>query len=131
MQAIAEDIFDPVALSIDENQFIIDHGGKLPAVVARVAMPVGVNPRAVLPVIEALYALDEVQKHDKVPWVGLAAVKARCQLYCDQHAEWDRLKATRGLAFPVAADDGGLGFARPAGDGRGRRRQRPRANLLR
>jgi hypothetical protein len=101
MQAIAEDIFDPVALSLDENQFIIDHGGKPPAVVARVAMPPGVNSRAVMPVIEALYALDEVQKHDHIPWVGLMAVKARCQLYCDQHAEWTRMKARGGARFPT------------------------------
>lgn len=100
MQAISADVFDPVALSLPENQFIIDHGGKPPAVVARIAMPSDVNPRAVLPVIDALYALGEVEKHDKVPWVGVDAVKARCQLYLDQHAEWGRMRAQRGPRFP-------------------------------
>jgi hypothetical protein len=100
MQAISAETFDPVALSLPENQFIIDHGGKPPAVVARIAMPRDVNPQAVLPVIDALYALEEVQKHDKVPWVGLTAIKECCQRYLDQHAEWMRMKTTRGANFP-------------------------------
>ena len=102
MEAITiDDMFDPAALSLAENDFIIQHGGKPPAVVAKVAPPIGVNIKAVMPVIEKLYALDEVQKHDKEPWVGVSAIKARCQLYLDQSAEWHKLKAARGRTFPT------------------------------
>jgi len=80
MLAIHDDIdaFDPAALSLPENRFIIEHGGKPPAVVARIPLPVGVNAKAVMPVIEKIYALDEVAKHDKEPWVGVEALKHRC-----------------------------------------------------
>jgi len=102
MLAIKDDIdtFDPVALSLPENQFLIDHLGKAPAVVARIPLPVGVNAKAVMPVIEKVYGLLEVEKHDNEAWVGLDALKARCRLYLQHSEEWLRMKAARGPSFP-------------------------------
>jgi hypothetical protein len=93
MLAIDNDVFDPVLLSVEETAFVLEHVGKPPAVVARVKMPLGVNPRTVLPVIEQVYALEEVAKHDKEPWVGVEAVKDRCRIYLEQQAIWQELKA--------------------------------------
>lgn len=93
MLAIANDTFDPVLLSCEEAQFVLDHAGKAPAVVARVALPAGVNPKAVMPVIEQVYALEEIQKHDKEAWIGVDAVKERCRVYLEQHKSWADLEA--------------------------------------
>lgn len=101
MLAIANDTFDPVLLSLEENAFLIEHLGKAPAVVRRVPFPAGVNPKAVLPVIEELYALAEVEKADGVEWTGFETVKARCQTYLDQKAQWAVMKERGGKTFPT------------------------------
>lgn len=108
MLAIEHDIFDPVLLSIEENQFLLEHAGKPPAVVSRVRLPVGVNAKAVMPVIEQIYALEEIAKHDKEPWVGVEAVKERCRIYLEQHQTWTDLQGKHGTnpnwpAFPTMA----------------------------
>lgn len=113
MLAITADTFDPVALSLEENAFLVEHLGKPPKVVARVAIPPGVNPKAVLPVIEEVYGLLEVEKHDQVAWTGVDLLKARCQTYLEQHASWAEMKARAGKTFPT--------FPSMAGwDGRGK-----------
>jgi hypothetical protein len=108
MLAIENDIFDPVLLSVEENQFLLEHVGKPPAVVSRLVMPTGVNAKAVMPVVEQVYALEEIAKHDKEPWVGVEAVKARCRTYLEQHQLWAQLQAQHGNnkdwpAFPTMA----------------------------
>lgn len=100
MLAIAHDTFDPVALSVEENQFLIEHLGKPPKVVQRVTCPPGVNPKAVLPVIEEVYGLLEVEKHDHVAWTGVEALKAKCQVYVDQIDAWAAMKLRGGASFP-------------------------------
>lgn len=101
MLAIANDTFDPVLLSLEENQFLIDHLGKAPAVVRRVPVPPGVNPKAVYPVIEELYALAEVEKADGVEWSGFDAVRDRCKTYLAQIAQWGVMKQRAGKTFPT------------------------------
>lgn len=100
MQAIHNDTFDPVALSIPENVFLVEHLGKPPAVVARVTVPDGVNPKAVMPVIEAIYALEEIKTHDKEPWTGVEPLKAACKTYIKENAGWNRLREAQGNGFP-------------------------------
>lgn len=101
MFAIENDIFDPVLLSLEENAFLLEHVGKPPAVVARVPIPVGVNVSAVLPIVEQVYALEEVQKHDHEPWTGLATLKQTIQTYLEQRASWAAMKARAGATFPT------------------------------
>lgn len=94
------DVFDPVLLSVPENIFVAEHAGKAPSVIKRVPIPADVNINAVMPVLEHLYALEEVRKADKVEWVGVQAIKDRCKLYVQQVSEWGRLKAQQGAGWP-------------------------------
>jgi hypothetical protein len=100
MLAITNDTFDPVALSLEENAFLIEHLGKPPKVVSRVAFPAGVNPKAVMPVIEDIYALLEIEKHDQEAWTGVDVIKARCRTYIEQRERWAEMKQRGGVAFP-------------------------------
>lgn len=93
MLAIADDTFDPVLLSLPENEFVREHVGKPPAVVSRIPMPQGVNPKAVMPVIDQVYALEEVRKHDKVAWTGIERIKQQITLYLEQSAAWASMRA--------------------------------------
>lgn len=101
MLAVQNDTFDPVLLSLQENEFVVAHLGKPPAVVQRVTFPAGVNPKAVMPVIEKVYELIEVEKHDKQPWIGIDAIKKRCQTYLEQSASWAELKRRNGPKWPA------------------------------
>lgn len=92
MLAVSETTFDPVLLSRPENEFVIAHVGKAPAVVRTLPFPAGVNPNAVLPVIERVYDLIEVEKANGAPWIGVAAVQAAAQTYLTQLDEWDELR---------------------------------------
>lgn len=101
MLAIDQDTFDPVLLSLEENAFLLEHLGKPPKVVQRVTMPPGVNPLAVLPIIEEVYGLEEIAKHDKQDWTGIARLKTQIQLYLDQREGWKAMKARAGKEFPT------------------------------
>ena len=101
MLAIANDTFDPVLLSLEENAFLLEHLGKAPAVIRRLPVPNGVNLKAILPVVEELYALDEVQKADGVEWSGYEAVRTKCRVYLEQKAQWDVMKQRGGKTFPT------------------------------
>lgn len=92
--------FDPVKLSLEENQFVIDHAGE-PPVVALQAMPAGVTKAAVKPIIEGIYELIELEKHEGLPWVGVEAVKTASGVYLKQAAAWAKNKGRRGAPrFP-------------------------------
>lgn len=110
MYAIEHDTFDPVLLSLEENAFLLEHLGKPPKVVDRVAFPAGVNRKAVLPVIEEVYGLEEIAKHDQVPWTGVEVLKARIRTYLEQRESWRLMKLRAGKDFPsfptMAAWDG-------------------------
>lgn len=100
MLAIANDTFDPVALSFEENEFLVEHLGKPPKVVQRATVPKGVNLKAVMPVIEEVYGLLEVEKHDQESWTGVDILRARCQTYLDQRGRWAEMKTRAGAGFP-------------------------------
>jgi hypothetical protein len=101
MLAIANDTFDPVLLSLPENRFLLEHVGKPPAVVSRIPLPEGVNPKAVMPVIETIYALEEVEKHDKAPWAGVDLIKRQITTYLDQCESWKQMKRRNGPKWPA------------------------------
>lgn len=80
-------IFDPVIYSNAENHFLLQHLG-VPPVVAMRAVPKDVNPKAVQPIIERVYALEELQRHEGVRWVGVDTLKAKIQTWLEQNAKW-------------------------------------------
>lgn len=100
MFAIENDTFDPVLLSLEENAFLLEHLGKPPKVVERVAFPAGVNRTAVLPIIEEIYGLEEIAKHDKQDWTGIDRLKTQIQTYLDQREGWRQMKVRAGKEFP-------------------------------
>lgn len=94
--------FDPVKLSLEENQFIIENIGKAPVVALRNRVNPQVTLAAVKPVIDGVYELIETAKDDPMfKWVGIEAVKQACQVYLDQAAKWEKNKGRPGaVRFP-------------------------------
>ncbi len=81
--------FDPVLYSKAENRFLLDALGKPPVVVLR-DIPAGVNPRAVRPIVQRVYELMELEKHERVPWVGIDALKEKINAYITNDDKWAR-----------------------------------------
>lgn len=112
------DFFDPVKLSIEENQFIIKHAGEPWVTAGKDIHPVplvnphrkdsfpfhypdGVVPAAVKPVIDRIYELIELERHAKESWIGLDVVKSAAQMYITQCHLWSENKRRRGaVRFP-------------------------------
>ena len=114
---VIENTFDPVRLSIPENQFLLKHLGEPWTVAARDIHPVplvaphrkdrnpvhypdGVTPAAVRPVIDRVYELVELEKNHGEKWVGIDAVKAACQTYIAQSEQWEKDKRRGAPRFP-------------------------------
>lgn len=93
--------FDPVRFSNAENEWLLDNLGK-PAVVALKDKREGVNPRAVRPVIERIAELQELEKHENQPWVGIERIKDSIQVWLTQNAKWaaDAKKSKRAPRWP-------------------------------
>lgn len=97
--------FNPVRFSNAENQFLLEHIGKPPVVALReikgmlnpkahpkdknpVIYPEGVIPASVKPVLEGIYELCELEKHDGAQWVGLEKVKQAIRVWLSINAKW-------------------------------------------
>lgn len=108
--------FNPVNFSNEENEFFLQHLGK-PSVVALkevrgvvnpkahpkdknpIIYPDGVVPASVKPVLDGVYELEELSKHENVQWVGIDAVKAAIKTWLAQSAKWrEDFRRTRGRA---------------------------------
>lgn len=81
--------FDPVRLSIEENQFLLAHLGK-PTVVALRDVPANVNPKAVRPILERVNELEELRAHAGEHWAGVSALQQAIKIYLEQAAKWER-----------------------------------------
>lgn len=94
--------FDPVKLSLEENQFIIENVGKAPVVALRNRTNPQVTLAAVKPIIDGVYELIETEKDDPTfKWVGVEAIKKACQTYLEQAAKWEKNKGRPGaVRFP-------------------------------
>lgn len=90
---------NPVALSLDENQFLIDHLGEPPLVALRV-IPAGVNPKAVQPVLEEIFTLMQLEEHRGEKWVGVEAVKDAIRTYLAEAIKWQNDKRRGRPRFP-------------------------------
>ena len=109
--------FDPVALSVAENEFVIRHLGEPWSIAGRDIHPVpltaphrkdrnpvhypdGVTPAAVRPVIDRVYELLDLEKHHGESWEGVEAIKMAAQVYIDQCHKWERDKLRGAPRFP-------------------------------
>lgn len=94
--------FDPVKLSLEENQFIIENVGKAPVVALRNRVDPQITLAAVKPIIEGVYELIETEKDDPTfKWVGVDAVVQACKTYLEQAAKWAKNKNRPGaVRFP-------------------------------
>lgn len=98
-------IFDPVKLSIEENKFLLTHLGEPWITAAKdirparlpnpnpkdknpIFYPDGVNPAAVKPIIDRVYELNELTRHQGEQWVGVEALKDRISTYLTQAERW-------------------------------------------
>ena len=93
------DTFDPVQYSWEENEFLLQHVGE-PPVVALKARPANVIQAAVKPVLDRIYELIELEKHNAVTWVGIERVKEAIQTYLVQSRKWASDKRTGAPRFP-------------------------------
>ena len=90
------DVFNPVLLSLEENQFVIDHAGEPPVVASR-AIPQypGANPVAVMPHIQKIFEFLQLEQHERIAWVGVESIKGAAKTYLEQAAKWKRDKELR------------------------------------
>jgi len=98
------EVFDPVDYSIEENQFLLSVIGKPPIVALR-DLPGGVNAKAVEPVVNRVYSLLELEKHEGVAWCGVEKVREKIQAYLTKAERWaaDRKRSKAAPRFPSMA----------------------------
>jgi hypothetical protein len=93
--------FDPVLYSIKENEALLSLLGKPPVVALR-EIPAGVNPAAIKPIVNRVYELQELEKHEGIEWVGVGALKEKIETYLRENAKWlaDKRRSQRAPRFP-------------------------------
>lgn len=110
--------FDPVLYSTEENAFLLEHLGEAPTVALR-NLPKGINIKAVKPIIERVYGLMELEKHDKTPWVGVEVLKQKVKIWLSQNQKWaaDKQRSKRAPRWPSMFSFDGRGRAHLGGPG--------------
>jgi hypothetical protein len=91
--------FEPALYSIEENLFMAEHLGESPNVALNKGTPVNVNPKAVRPVLQRVFELIELEKHEGEAWIGVEALKSSIVTYVDSIHEWERDKR-KGAPYP-------------------------------
>lgn len=111
--------FDPVLYSQAENEFLLQNLGKPPITVTKQALPAGVNLTAVRPIIERVYELEELQKHEGAKWVGVESLKRKIEVWLNQNAKWaaDARRFRSAPRWPSMYSIDGKGRAHLAGPG--------------
>src|SRR4051812_15400744 len=98
------EIFNPVAYSLEENQFLIKHLGEAPEVVEmdypNGQLPVGVNSNAVMPALERVFRLMQQEEHRGLQWQGVEAVRNACKVYVTQYNKWQEERKRGGPKLP-------------------------------
>ncbi len=108
--------FNPVKFSIEENEFLLAHIGEPPLVAIR-SIPDKVNMRAVRPILDRVYELDQLEQHSGLIWAGVDAIKASIQAYLAQAEKW-RQDTRRGAPrFPSMYSFDGRNKAHKYGTG--------------
>ncbi len=100
-QPIQNDTFDPAILSLEDNQFLIDHLGEPLEVATAKGVPLNVTPAAGLRVLDELYRYGRRCEQSGEPFVGFEALKEACRTFLREHAAMS-LNARRHLTpmFP-------------------------------
>lgn len=94
------DYFNPPRFSDAELVWLSDHIGQPPVVAFRDALPPAVNIAAVRPVIERVYELIELEKHNGSRWVGPERVREAIATYLSVSTEWRKRHAVSPRARP-------------------------------
>ena len=94
-------VFDPVKFSPEEGQFLLGALGT-PPVVALKNLPTGVNASAVKPILQRVYDLEQLKKHEGLDWIGIEALKLAIQIYQREDAKWavDHTRNKKAPRFP-------------------------------
>lgn len=109
--------FNPVRLSNEENEFLLEHLGQPTLVALRTIKgvtnpkpvhtkeknptiyPEGVVPSAVKPILDGINELMDLEKHEGIKWVGIEKVKDAIKVWLRENAKWAAdFKRTRGRA---------------------------------
>ena len=101
--------FQPINYNEAELNFIVAHAGEPKTIAMRsihpvmfstpvvkgkpvdrnpVGYPDGVNPNAVMPMIERIYELEELQRLTGEPWVGIPAIRACVEVAIREQHKW-------------------------------------------
>ena len=84
------DTFDPVKYSKEENTFLLENVGKAPIVALNGLNKVGVNPKAVRPVLQEVYDREQLRTFEKVEWAGIDKLKEKITDYLELDAKWEK-----------------------------------------
>lgn len=121
------DTFNPVKLSLEENEFLLQHLGEPSSVALReikavplpnpprdnktgriidknpVHYPDGVIPASVKPILDRVYELQDLEQKFGEKWIGVDAVKDRIKVYLAQQTKWqdDKRRFPKAPRFPT------------------------------
>jgi hypothetical protein len=95
-------VFDPVDYSLAENKWLREAIGK-PPVVAAGQIPQGVNPKAVLPVVQRVYELEQLKTHENQDWCGVVVLQKSIDTYIEQATKWANDRRRGRVRFPSLA----------------------------
>src|SRR3989442_219550 len=117
------DSFNPVAYSIEENQFLSEHLGKPPVVAMKLVPETNaISKKAVREALQAIYDLEETRKHGDPTdpakqWVGVEALRQAIAEYLREQARWAADKRKGAPRFPSMSSFDGRGRPQRQGPG--------------
>jgi len=82
------DLFDPPLFNGAELAWLAASVGQPPVVAFKEVLPPAVNVKAVRPVIERVYELMELERHEGEPWAGLGAIQTAITTYLEKAEQW-------------------------------------------
>lgn len=91
---------NPCLYSVEEAKYLVKHLGEPPEVAGMDATPAGVNPQAVLPLLDRIYRLQQQADSRGLQWCGIQAVKDGFQTYVNVFAQWQEDQRRGAPKFP-------------------------------
>lgn len=115
---------EPALLAKEEIAFLLDHIGEVPAVAKKSLSGSNANPAAVMPIIERIAELIELERVDGEKWIGIDLVKEGLNVYLADRARSEKESARqvkpelKNIAlFPTLYSFDGKGRAHEGGTG--------------
>jgi len=93
------DSFDPVVYSVEENKFLKEHLGEPPVKALKAVTP-GVNPKAIQPLLQKVFDLQQLKDIEGLEWCGVEAMKDAIDVWLEQSSKWAADKRRGRLRFP-------------------------------